>query len=295
MAIKDKQKNSTAMRFWQAMLDYILVLIGTIIFAFSVYVFTVPANIAPGGVTGISTIINHVSSLSVGTLYTLINIPLLIIGFIMLSKRLMIRTLLSVVAFTAVYDYVFPLFMPVFQGEGILSSLYGGILLGIGLGIVYSKDSTTGGTDIINRIILKFFPHFKIGQITFVTDAIVILIAMLVFKNINAGLYAIIVIYAQGQVIDKLVYGGYEAKMLMIFTDKPDEISRKIIEIGRGVTSVQGKGAFSGNDKKVLYTVIHKNQYFKLKRLVKEIDSSAFLVVSSVNEVLGEGFKEFEN
>lgn len=289
-----KSKGDIFKKIIKTIADYIIVLIGTSIFAFGVYAFTAPASIAPGGVAGISTIINHVSGISIGILYAIINIPLIIVGFIMLSKRLMIRSLISVATFTLMLDYIYPLFMPEYNGDGILSSIFGGIVLGIGLGIVYSKEATTGGTDIVNRIILKFFPYFKIGQITFFTDTIIIISAMLVFRDINAGLYAIIVIFCQGRMIDKLVYGGFEAKLLTIFTDKPQEISKIIMKMGRGATIVDGKGAYSGNNKNVLYTVVQKNQYFKFKKLIRQTDPNVFLTVSSVNEVLGTGFKEFK-
>lgn len=275
------------------LIDYLVITVAVAIFSFGIHAFTVPNNIAPGGVTGISTILHHFLPLSIGEFYAVINIPLLILGFIFLRKRTMFKTIYSVALVTLFIDYIYPN-VYTYKGDGVLAGLFGGLLMGLGLGLVYSREGTTGGTDIVNRIINKFHPQLKLGQVTFFTDAVVIAAAMIAFGDINAGLYAIIAMFVQGQVIDKLVYGGYEAKMLMIFTEKYEEIAKAILEKKRGVTILTGKGAYSGEDRHVIYTVVYKNQYFTVKKIVNNIDPNAFVVITSAAEVLGQGFRELD-
>lgn len=148
------------------------------------------------------------------------------------------------------------------------------------------------GTDILNRLIYKRFPHISIGAITFATDFAVIVFATCVFGKIESALYAIIAIFVSSKMIDIIVYGSYEGKMLLIFSDKSEEIAQKIMTAGKGVTFLSGKGAYSGDEKQVICCAVRKNDYVKVKRYVKEVDESAFMIITSAKEVLGKGFKE---
>lgn len=295
---KEKIKKTPEQRkksFFRWVTDIVLIIFGSAVYSVGIHSFSAPNNIAPGGVAGISTLINSVAGIEIGLLYGLINVPLIIIGFIFLGKKMMVKTLLSVAVTTLMTDYGL-FWLPVYQGkEKILAAIFGGILFGFGLGIVYFREGTTGGTDIINKLINKKFPHISLGVIMLSTDAVVIAASMLVFGTIEAGLYAIIAIFISSKVMDMILYGSYEGKMLLIFSSKYHEISEYVmVRLNRGVTWLNATGAYSEKNMQVICCAVHKSEYSKIKRKVKEIDPRAFIIISSVGEVLGEGFRENE-
>lgn len=272
--------------------DIFLIIVGGIIYAAGLHCFSAPNNIAPGGVAGISTLINAATGgMNIGILYGIINIPLIIIGFIFLGKKMMIKTLLSVAVVTFATDYGLAR-VPIYEnGDKMLAAICAGVLFGVGLGIVYVREGTTGGTDIINKIINKKFPHISVGAAMMGTDAVIIGASMLVFKSFEAGLYALIAIFISSKVLDMILYGSFEGKMMLIFSDKYGEISEYIMtNLDRGITWLNGTGAYSKQSKQVICCAVHKSEYTKVKRKVKEIDSKAFIIITNAGEVLGEGF-----
>lgn len=275
----------------RTLLDIPIIILAGFIFSCGLETFTAPNNIAPGGASGICVALSHITGLSEGVLYFIVNIPLIVIGFIFLGKKLMFKTLLSIVTITVATDYVFA-FLPDYEGDPMLAAIFGGVLIGAGLGLCYTREGTSGGTDIINKLINKKFPHISIGIITFATDFAVIVFAMTVFGKIESALYALIAIFVSSKMIDLLVYGSYEGKMLLIFSEHYSEIADKIIKAGKGVTFLSGKGAYNGTEKQVLCCAVHKHEYVKIKRYVKEIDPAAFMIITSAKEVLGNGFNE---
>ena len=204
-------------------------------------------------------------------------------------------SIISVAVITAATDFIFAPFS-VYEGDKMLAALFGGVFFGAGIGLIYLRDGTSGGIDIINRIIHKKLPHFSLGKITLAADAVIIAASMAVFKSVEAGLFAIIAIFVSGRIIDALFYGGLEGKLLLIFSDKHEEITQKIItEQHRGVTLLSGTGAYSGQEKKVICCAVNKSQYVKIKRTVGETDPNAFIVITHAGEVLGEGFRQLTN
>ena len=275
--------------------DIILVIVGAGLYSVGLYCFATPNDIASGGVGGISIIINELTELNVGILYGAINVPLIIIGLIFLGKKMMIKTVISVAVITGVTDYLLPyLNVPAYsEGDKILAALFGGIFFGVGMGLVYLREGTTGGTDIINKLINMKFPHFSMGVIMMATDAVVIVTSMIVFRSIEAGLYSIISIFVASKVMDMILYGSFEGKMLLIFSDKYEEISDYIMtSLDRGVTYLDGTGAYSKAEKHIICCAVHKNEYSKVKRKVKEIDTHAFIIITNAGEVLGQGFHD---
>ena len=223
-------------------------------------------------------------------LYGLFNLPLIILGFIFLGKRMMVKTIVAVAVITVATDYAF-FFVPVYDGEKILSALFGGVLLGTGMGLIYTREGTSGGIDITNRLIYKKLPHISLGRIALAVDAVIISAAMAVFRSVEAGLFAMVAIFVSGRVLDMLIYGGLQGKLLLIFSDNYELISQKIMdEQYRGVTLLNGTGAYSGQERKVICCAVQKNQYVKIKHLVAEADPSAFIIITNAGEVLGEGF-----
>ena len=281
---------------WRWIVDIVVIIIGSGLYALGVHSFTSPNDIAPGGVTGIATIVSSVTDWKVGTLIGLMNIPLLIAGFILLNKRVMIRTLISVVVLSFMTDYAFNA-VPVYiaeSGSGILAAIFGGLLMGAGLGIVYVREGTTGGTDIVIKIINRFRPEMKLGTISFLINAAVAALGYFVYKNLDVVLYAVISIFVESKVMDALVYGGLEGKFLMIFSNQPQEIAQKLLLMKRGVTLLKGEGAYSGEERQVICIAVHKNEYVKVKRIVKETDPEAFVIITGANEVLGKGFQKLD-
>lgn len=286
------QSNNKALRW---IVDIILIIFGAGLYAVGLHSFATPNGIASGGVGGISIIINELTDINVGIMYGAINVPLIIIGLIFLGKKMMVKTVISVAVITAATDYLLPyLNVPMYSdGDKILAAIFGGIFFGIGMGFVYLREGTTGGTDIINKLINKKYPHFSMGVIMMSTDAVVIVASMIVFGTIEAGLYAIISIFAASKVMDMILYGSFEGKMLLIFSDKYEAISDYIMtSLDRGVTYLDGTGAYSKAEKHIICCAVHKNEYSKVKRKVKEIDTNAFIIITNAGEVLGEGFHD---
>ena len=275
--------------------DIILIIAGASLYSVGLHCFATPNGIASGGVGGISIIINKLTDISVGIMYGAINVPLIIIGLIFLGKKMMIKTVISVAVITSVTDYLLPyLNVPTYsEGDKILAALFGGIFFGVGMGLVYLREGTPGGTDIINKLINRKFPHFSMGVIMLATDAVVIVTSMIVFQSIEAGLYSIISIFVASKVMDMILYGSFEGKMLLIFSDKYAEISDYIMtSLDRGVTYLDGTGAYSKAEKHIICCAVHKNEYSKVKRKVKEIDTHAFIIITNAGEVLGQGFHD---
>ena len=276
------------------LIDIPLIILGALVYSAGINCFTAPNGIAPGGVGGLATVLSYLSGyrLSIGILFGIMNVPLVIAGFMKLGKSMMLRTLIAVLITTAATDF-FSQFFPKYEGDRIIAAVFGGVFIGAGLGLVYLRDGTTGGTDIINKLIQKAKPYLSLGFIMMITDATVVIISILAFGNLESGLYAIITIFVSSRVMDRLLYGGKEGKAILIFSEKSEEIGQAILnKTPRGATFLEGKGVYSGEDKNVICCAVHKNEYVKLKRLVHEIDPNAFIITATANEILGKGFQE---
>lgn len=278
-------------------IDIIVIILASAAYSLGVHCFVQPNNIAPGGVTGIAIILTSLLPVKTGTMIFAFNVPLMIIGFILLNKATMIKTVISVAAITVFTD-LFAELVPTYSaegGNGIMAALFGGALMGIGLGVNYSRDGTSGGTDIITKIILRFNPDLKIGVITAALDIFVVGMGMLVYKDINVVLFAVVAIFVQSKFIDFLVYGTQESRFLLIFTKSPREIADKLLSQNRGVTIFKAQGAYSGEERQVIATAVHRTAYSKVKRVIRESDPKAFVITTSAGEVLGEGFTRIDN
>jgi uncharacterized membrane-anchored protein YitT (DUF2179 family) len=289
-------------KYWPYIRDYGLILLSSIIQAFSLRVFFVPANLASGGVSGISQLINHFTGWPIGMMVFLGNIPLFALGWRFLGGRqFALRTAFAIVTYSLLTDLLLrtPLFAPNgaatrliadLQGDIFLNSLYGAIISGIGYGLVYRARGTSGGSDILARI-LNHYRSIPVTQSYLIVDTAVILGAGFVF-GWKAALYAMIALYVSGLVAETTLEGGGTVRTAMIVTKWPDEISDRVLEeLGRGVTVLEGTGAYTGADRPVLYCVISRAEVASLKAIVHEADPQAFMVIGSAHEALGEGFK----
>lgn len=271
-----------------------LLLLGSLVYGIGTYVFVVPANIAPGGATGVALMVNYVTGLPVGILTLLLNVPLLALAWFYLSKEFAISTAVTTGVCSLVLDFVVPFIVPAYSGDRLLCSLYGGVLVGAGMALIFMTGSTTGGTDILGYVLQKKRPHISIGRALMIVDGIILAVSILVFGNIEAALFGMIALYVQTKVIDTIIYGGEAGSMATIITSKPDEISAKVIsELDRTTTILSAKGAYSGKDTNVLLCTVRKSQFSRLKKIVYEADSDAFVMVTDTSEVFGLGFKNF--
>ncbi|MDE6030613.1 MAG: YitT family protein, partial [Oscillospiraceae bacterium] len=225
-----------------------------------------------------------------------INVPLIILGFIFLNKKIMIKTLISVIVLSVMTDVVM-VNIPVYratEGNGILAAIFGGLLMGFGLGLNYMRESTTGGTDIINKIITRFRPTVRLGTLVLITDSFVVAFGYIVYRDLDVIMYAVISIFVQSKIIDVMVYGGQECKFMLIFSERFEEISDRLLKNNFGVTLLKGEGAYSRAEREIIAVAVHKSDYVRVRRAIKEIDPRSFVVITGASEVLGEGFQKLE-
>ncbi len=274
--------------------DILFDIAAAILYAVSVNMFTAPNQIAPGGVTGLATILNYLLGVPIGITTFLINVPLVILGLIFLGKAFTLKTLKTVVFFSLFVDLLNPILQP-YTRDHLLASLFGGILMGAALGLVFLRGSTTGGTDILGRLIQLPMPHVQIGKLIMLTDGLILLLSTIVYHNIETAMYGVIVIFLDGKVIDTILYGYDTGKQLMVISDSNEEIGRRVMgELERGATFFQARGAYSNEEKDVLMCIVKRNQFGKVKKIIKEIDPDAFVIVTEAGEVIGDGFKSID-
>lgn len=276
--------------------EYFLITIGIILVAVGVYFFLIPSNLAIGGVSGLAMVINnYLPVLSVGLIMFILNGILFAVAFIILGPEFGGKTIYASLGLSGIilfFEKTFPSNKPI-ADDLLLVLLFGILISGVGMGIVFNQDASTGGTDIIAKIINKFF-HVDIGKALLMSDFIVTLLAGIAF-GAQAGMYALLGVLINGFVIDGVIDGMNICKHVMIVSSKGQEIKDFIIDnLKRGVTIYDAKGAYSGETKEVLITVISRKEFIKLREFIKEIDKKAFIAVSEVHEVLGEGFNEID-
>ena len=289
-------------KYYPTLRDFILIGISSIIQAFSLRIFFVPANLASGGVSGISQLINHFTGWPIGLMVLIGNVPLFLLGWRFLGgRRFAIRTAFAIVTYSLFTDLLLKtaLFAETgaatrlineLRGDIFLNSLYGAVVSGIGYGLVYRARGTSGGSDILARI-LNNWRGIPMTQSYLIVDTAVILGAGFVF-GWKQALYAMITLYVSGLVSETVLEGGGTVRTAMIITKEVEAISSRVIEeLQRGVTILQGSGAYTGEERPVLYCVIMRSEVATLKAIVNEIDPQAFMVIGVAHEALGEGFK----
>ena len=282
----------------ELILDCAFLLAGTFLYALATHCFMAPHDIAPGGVTGVATMLNHLFNINIGFTVLVLNIPILLLAWKFIGRNFCIKTLISILLFTIFTDYVTPL-IPVYTGgeqARMLAALFGGILNGAGLGLVFSRGFTTGGTDVISSLIRLKLPFMSTGKMLFAVDLVVVSASVLVYGNIESAFFALISMFVTTKAIDAIVYSGDKGKLVLIVSNNSDEIAKNILEnIGRGATFLKASGAYKKDDKNVIMTAVRTSQFFKLKKLVKSVDPMAFMIVSEASEIAGQGFKKLND
>lgn len=270
----------------------LIVTIACVIYGAGISLFVDPNDLAPGGFTGLSVMLNRLVSLETGSIYMLLNIPVICLGIWKFGWKFTVSTLYAILA-VSVATNVFSAMEPATRVP-ILGAVFGGILIAVGMGLVLRNSATTGGVDIIIKCLRQKFPHMKTGTLMLIIDAAIISLSGLVFGNLDSVLYSIIAAVATSIVLDMVLYGRDGAKLIYIISDQSEEITARILgEIDIGVTHLCGIGAYENKEKKVIMCVVRKQLTHKVEEVVKQEDSSAFMIITSATEIYGQGYKSY--
>lgn len=271
--------------------DYIVIFLGAALFAVSFNLFIKHAQIAVGGITGISMVINYFfPKLSMGLLTLLVNIPFLILGLRRIGGPFMTKTVFASVSLSLVMQLTE--WLPALTDDALLCSIYGGIGTGAGLGLVFIRNGSTAGSDIVGLVLKQKYTGIPLGKLVLAADTVIVLCASFAFGSINSILYAIIKMYVASIATDGVIYGFTTDKLAYIITEKAETISKLVIsELHHGATILTGEGAFTNMPRKMILCAINPNQIGLLKEIVRENDDGAFVIVTNTHEVLGFGFK----
>lgn len=269
---------------------YAKILIGSVIYAASFRFFIYPNDVVLGGVVGIATILNYLTDLPVGVMTIVFNIPLFIFSWKHLGLKFLISSLVAMLVSSTLMDLMESINF-VATTDPLLASTFGGAIKGVGLGLIYSTTATVGGTDIIAKFLRRRYQHINFSTFILAMDVAIFLIFALFFGKLDSAMYSAICMFITTQVVDIILYGAVNSKVCYVITDESVAVKEAITaKLRRGVTYIHGEGAWSGQQKNIILCVIKRNQIVELKKLVREIDEKAFMIVSDSREVFGKGF-----
>ena len=276
---------------------YSMIIVGAFIMAAGFVFFITPYKIVPGGVYGISIVLHHMFGTPVGLIALCFDIPLTLIGIKVLGPRFGVKTVVGFVLTAVFVDLLTYLWgeLPLVENDALLSSIFGGLLIGLGLGLIFKAKATSGGSDIVAMIISKY-TKLPLGQLMIAVDSAIVLVGLVVFQDWKIPLYSLIVIFITGRVVDIVLQGISYDKTLFIISEKPRELRDKIInDLNRGGTFIQGKGMYSESERTIIYTVVNRREMAMLQDFIHQIDPTAFMTVINANEILGNGFKSLKD
>jgi len=277
----------------EVMLDFIFMLVGSIIYSVGINGFTAPNNIAPGGVTGVATMLNYLLDTPIGTVVFLINIPIIAWAVIEIGYKLVAKTMLAIVLNSVAIDML-AAFVPAYHGDALIITLIGGVCEGVGLGLVFVRGATTGGTDMIARLLNRRLRHLSMGKLMLAVDGCIILISAFVFQSMESAVYACIVVFVSTNIIDAILYGvdSGNGKMFFVISQKNEEIAEKILyEMDRGVTFLKSRGGYMKREGEMLLCAVRRFEVFRISEIIRKTDPDAFVIVGDAGEITGEGFK----
>lgn len=291
--MKNILKNSeTKKTIKQTIIDYIIIAIGAFIFSFGIAMFTSPNNIAPGGVSGIGTMLNHLFNIPIGSVIIAVNIPLFIFSFKKFGRSFFKKSLFATFLTSSLIDILPFILEKHYIYSPLLASIFGGVSIGVGVGIIFLRGGTTGGADILAKLIRLKYPHFSLGTLVFIIDAIIVISTLFVYGSIEALLYSTVSFFVTSRAVDAIIFGAARSKMLLIITTQPQQIAKRIMnDIQHGVTLIPASGGYTNEEKTILLSVVRPNEVAEINKIVKEIDRSAFTVITESNEVFGYGFQ----
>ncbi len=276
--------------------DNLFWIVGCVAYAAGVTIFAVPNNIAQSGMTGVAIIINYLIHTPIGITNFVLNIPLFILAWIFIGKKFTLKTLWVTTILSVIMDAMTTLInkgiIPTYEGDTLLACIFCGALCGFGLSMAFLRDSTTGGTDIIMRLFKLILPHYSMGKLIMILDAVVVIAAAIVFRSAESALYAAILIFVSSKVVDYVTYGAGNGKMLLVFTDNAHKITAAITsQMTRGVSIVPVEGGYTGEKKNMLIIVLRSHEVSKVRGIIKKADPHTFTVIAEAREIFGEGFK----
>ena len=277
--------------FKNIIIEFCGMIIGCILISIGINMFLSPHTIAPGGLSGLSVVLSKISGLSVSTIMLIIGIPLIVFSIKILGKKNALKTLIGMLLLSLCLKLTSSLSQVTVTNDVLLSAITGAILLGLGQGIIFSIDGSTGGTDLIALMVNKAIPSITLSKCLICIDGLVVISSGIVNKNLETGLYSAISLYIIVKMIDFIIAGFDYSKSFMIITNEEEALKNAIVnDIKRGITILDGKGGYTDSSKSVLIVVVKKSQEIHLKKLIKKVDKNAFIIVSDVHEVFGEGF-----
>lgn len=269
---------------------FLIICAGSVLFGLSIGLFFSPNSLAPGGISGIAVMLSTFLPMGAGTLTILINIPLLIVAIIKWGRKFLISTIWTILLSGIVADLC--IYLPPITEDKLLAALAGGAVMGIGLGFVFRCGSTTGGTDIVMRLIRQKRPHLKLNAVLFAIDGVIAITSGFVFNDVNVALYSLLSLLVSSKVLDMILYGADSARMIFVISEKSDEILENLLNrVGTGCTVLKGMSGYRNKDIKILMCTVRKQLLPSAKDMILDIDNRAFMLVTNAAEVFGEGFK----
>lgn len=271
--------------------ESLIEILGAAIMSFGISLFLLPSQLSSGGFSGIATIIYYIFKIPMGITILFLNVPVFIFSFFRLGKSFFVKSIIGTISLSTFID-LFDQLNPLTE-DRFLACIYGGIIVGIGTALILKSNSSTGGSELISNIVKSYNPNAKMGKVIMIIDITVVLVSVIVFRKVEIGLYSAIDIYIMGKVIDIIVEGVYFTKLIIIISDKNEEIAKEIGKnIERGATGLYGKGMYKRDNKLVLLCAVSRSDISKIKNVVRSIDSQAFMVITNSREVMGLGFKK---
>ena len=266
--------------------------IGSILFAAGIYTFAGAGEFAPGGISGLALIINHLWGLPIGITSIALNAPIILFSFRLLGHRFFLKSIRTMIMNTIFVDFIFT-HIPVYKGDRLTAALFAGALLGAGLAVIYMRGSSTGGADFLIMSVKKLRPHLSLGQVTMVLDLLIILLGWPVFGDMDSVLYGIVAAFATSLIIDKVMYGMGAGKLVQIITNDGPAVANAISEsTERGSTLIRAVGSYTGQDRDVLLCACSKSEAYKVRAAAHRVDPKCFVMITETSEVFGEGFLE---
>ncbi len=277
----------------EILMDILFMTVGSTIYAVSVNCFTAPNNIAPGGVTGIATLLNYVLHTPIGLVAFIINIPIIIWAIVEIGYKLVVKTMTAIVLSSLLID-VFSWFLPAYRGNMILVALFAGLFEGVGLSLVFIRGATTGGTDMIARLLGRRLPHFSMGKLMLAIDGLIVVVSAFVYGSIENAMYACIVIFVSTKLIDSILYGtdSGTGKLFFVMSPKVREMGDRIIkELDRTVTYLDSHGGYTKQPGETMLCAVRRFEVYHIQNIIREEDRDAFVIVGDAGEITGEGFR----
>lgn len=262
------------------------------LFAAAINLFTAPNEITVGGFSGIATVANFLFGFPIGLSVFLLNVPLFVVAFLKLGYKFVIKTFVATFESSFFID-LFASFMKGYSGDRLLSAVFGGVLLGTGLGLIFLHGATTGGTDVIATLLRLKYPHLSMGRLIFIVDLTIVLLSYFAYKSVDAILYALVTVFISTQAVDLVGSGFSHSKTVLIVTEHGKEMAQEILfTLGRGVTSVKAQGAYTGKEKQIIFCAVRAEEVAYFSKLIGQVDKNSFMIVTDADDIYGNGFNK---